>query len=257
MLRIRFDGAAEEILGSPESALGDLTGLFVAPDGFEGWDDGGGDARRESIDRPSNHGEFDLPVYHGARVFSIDGWALATTDEELAHLRSIVTGIGATGDRVKVTVEHQGQTLWAYARRALRTTFRDSGIRHGLRRARFVMQFSAADPRKYGEVRDVPAGTPAAHRGNFPAMPLLMVGAGSGGYTVTGPNGRVVVVVTAPAAAHYIDFATGGLYTAAGVRQVGAITTYQPWSIPAGLPGVTASINGSRTLTQRVTDTFI
>lgn len=255
MLRIRFEGAAEVILGSPAGMLGRVQGLFVAPDGFDGWDDGGGESRRESVPRPAQHGEFDLPVFQGARVFSIDGWALAWSERELAQLRSVVTGIGATGDRFKVTVDHQGQTLWVGARRGPRPTFKDAGIRRGMHRARFLMQFVAADPRKYGESRDFAAGLPALHYGNFPATPLLRIGAGAGGYTVTGPNGRVITVSAAPAAAHEIDFATGGLYVG-GVRQVGAIATYQPWSIPVGAPGVVATITGARSLVQRVTDTF-
>ncbi|PVE94988.1 hypothetical protein DC434_13770 [Microbacterium sp. TPD7012] len=122
--------------------------------------------------------------------------------------------------------------------------------------ARFLVTFWSADPRTYGEVREFPAGTAAAQRGNFPATPRLLVGAGTGGYTVTGPGGRVVTVTTAPAGAHEIDFATAGLFLG-GVRQSNAIGTYQPWTIPPGLPGVTATISSARTLTQRVTDTFM
>jgi len=254
MLRITAGGVS--ILGRPDDLQERVEGLFVAPGGFEGWDDGGGPSRRESIDRPGQHGEFDTDVYQGARVFSIDGHALAWSASELAHLRSVVMGLCADGKRVKVTVEHQAQTLWVMARRAGSPTFRDSGIRHGMHRARFVIQFVAADPRKYGEVREFPAGAEAIQYGNFPATPRLLIGAGSGGYTVTGPAGRTVVVSTAPAAAHYIDFATGGLFTTAGVRQVGAISTYRPWDIPVGIPGVTATISTARSLVQRVTDTY-
>ncbi|WEK60499.1 MAG: hypothetical protein P0Y60_14455 [Candidatus Microbacterium colombiense] len=254
MLRIHVDGV--KILGHPEENERRPQGLFVARDGFEGWDDGT-DARRESIARPSDHGDFDLPVYQSARVFSIDGHALARSETDLAQLRSQVTGVGAAGGRFRVSVDHQGETLWAWARRGGKPTFRDAGVRSGLLRARFLMQFVSADPRKYGDVTDFPAGQAAVHRGNFPATPRLMIGAGTGAYTVTGPGGRTIVVATAPAAAHYIDFVAGGLFTAAGVRQVGAITTYRPWGIPAGLPGVAATINGARTLSQRVTDTYI
>ncbi|MFJ2502545.1 hypothetical protein [Microbacterium sp. NPDC087592] len=244
-----------QILGRPEDLQPRVEGLFVARDGFDGWDDSG-DARRESVERPAAHGEFDLPAFQGARVFSIDGHALAWSETELAHLRSQVTGLGADGSRLQITVDHQGQTLWAIARRSAKATFRDAGVRHGMLRARFLLQFVAVDPRKYGEVRHYAAGKAALHYGNFPATPRLLIGAGAGGYTVTGPDGRVVTVGTAPAAAHEIDFVTGGLFLN-GVRQMGAITVYQPWSIPAGLPGVTASISGARSLTQRVHDTFI
>lgn len=255
MLRIRIGSTV--ILGRPDGLHPRVEGLFVAQDGFEGWDDGGGDSRRESVPRPAAHGEFDLPVFQGSRVFSIDGHALAWSERELGQLRSVVTGIGATGDRFRVTVDHQGQTLWAMARRGTKPTFKDAGIRHGMHRARFLMQFVAADPRKYAEVREFPAGVPAVHLGNFPATPRLMIGAGSGGYTITGPAGRQIVVDAAPAGPHYIDFANGGLFTENGMRQAGAISVYQPWTVPVGAPGVTVSISGSRSLVQRVTDTFI
>lgn len=253
MLEIRMGGLT--ILGRPDDGTTHVEGLFVGPDGFHGWDDGV-DSRGESVERPDQHGEFDMPVFLGSRVVTIDGHALAWSDVELGHLRKRVMGLGATGDRFRVAVEHQGETLWATARRAGKPTFTDSGIRSGMHRASFVIQFTCRDPRKYGEIRDYAAGEAAAHYGNFPATPRLLIGAGAGGYTVTGPGGRVVTVGTAPAGAHEIDFVTGGLYLG-GARQVNAITVYQPWSIPPGLPGVTATISGARTLTQRVTDTFI
>lgn len=254
MLRLQFGTVS--ILGRPDDFSSRVEGLFVGPDGFEGWDDGP-EVRRESVERPGQHGEYDLPVFNGSRVVSVDGHALAWSDVELGHLRNRIMGVGADGQRLRLAVEHQGSTLWADVRRGSRPTFRDAGIRNGMMRARFALHVVAADPRKYGEVRDFAGGVGAVHYGNFPATPRLLIGAGSGGYTVTGPSGRVVTVGTAPAAAHYIDFTTGGLFNTAGVRQVGAITVYQPWSIPVGIPGVVATISGARSLTQRVTDTFI
>lgn len=253
MLRVNAGGV--EILGRPNDLHPRVEGLFFGPDGFNGWDDGA-DVRRESVERPGADGEFDLPVFLGSRVFSLEGHALAWSEPELAHLRSRVTGLGAAGGRLRFSVEHQGQVLWADARLGTRPTFKDAGIRSGMLQAKFFAQFVAADPRKYGEVHDFPGGTAAVNRGNFPARPQLLIGAGSGGYTVTGPDGRKVIVGTAPSAAHEIDFTNGGLYLG-GVRQTGAITTYQPWTVGPGLPGTVATISGSRSLVQRVTDTFI
>ncbi|MEU4016175.1 hypothetical protein AB0E56_13030 [Microbacterium sp. NPDC028030] len=255
MLRITMGGV--QILGRPLDLSPRVEGLFVGPDGFEGWDDGT-EARRETIERVADHGDFDVPTFQGSRVFSIDGHAFAWSERELAHLRHRVIGVGADGGRLKVTVEHQGQELWVWARRGGKPIFKDAGIRSGMLRGTFLVQMVAADPRKYGEVRDFPAGSAAIHYGNFPATPRLMVGAGSGGYTVTGPGGRVITVNSnAPAEAHSIDFVTGGLFNGAGGRVPNAITVYQPWSIPVGLPGVTATITGSRSLAQRVTETYI
>lgn len=254
MLRIDVGGVS--IIGRPDEFSSRVEGVFVGPDGFHGWEDGV-DVRRESVERPAQHGEYDLPVFNGSRVISVDGHALAWSEYALGHLRNRIMSVGAAGTRTQIAVTLQGETLHAMVRRGAKPTFVDAGIRYGLHRARFALFLVAADPRKYGTTAEFPAGSAAVHYGNFPATPRLLIGAGSGGYTVTGPGGRQVVVGTAPAGAHYIDFASGGLFTAAGVRQVGAITVYQPWEIGPGGPGVVATITGSRTLSQRVTDTFI
>lgn len=255
MLSIQVDGV--EILGRPRDGFSRVEGLFVGPDGFHGWDDGV-DVRRESVERPAQHGDFDLPVFNGSRVISFDGHALAWSEEELGNLRNRIMGVCADGGRRPIAVAHQGQTLRATVRRGSKPTFVDAGVRHGMHRASFALFLVAADPRKYGESKDFPAGTVAVHRGNFHATPRLLIGAGAGGYTITGPNGRQIVVGgTAPAGDHYIDFAQGGLFTAAGVRVPGAMTVFQPWSIPVGKTGATASITGARSLIQRVTHTYI
>lgn len=252
-LRIVADGM--EILGRPRDSA-PVEGAYVGPGGFTGWEDGGGEVRREAVPRPAALGEFDLPVYEGAMVFSVDGHALASSPQRLAVLRDRITGVGSGGRRFQVAVELQGRTLWTTARRGARPSFKDAGIRGGLIRASFLLQFVAPIPRKYGETREVPAGQVAINRGNEDAVPRLLVGAGTGGYTVTGPGGRTIVVATAPSAAHYVDFSTGGLFTSAGVRQVGAITIYQPWSIPPGMTGVTATISSARSMSQVFADTF-
>lgn len=255
MLSIQVDGV--EILGRPRDGSSRVEGLFVGPDGFQGWDDGV-DVRRESVERPAQHGDYDLPVFNGSRVISIDGHALAWSEEELGNLRNQIMGVCADGGRRLIAVAHQGDDLRATVRRGSKPTFVDSGIRHGMHRASFAVFLVAADPRKYGESKDFPAGTVAVHRGNFPATPRLLIGAGAGGYTITGPNGRQIVVgATAPAGEHYIDFAQGGLFTAAGVRVSGVMSVFQPWSIPVGSAGAAASITGARSLVQRVTRTNI
>jgi len=255
MLRISIAGVA--ILGAPYD-LANVTGLYVSPDGFEGWEDGGGDSRRESVDRPSQHGEFDFPVFQGSRVITVDGHALADSAAKLRNIRDRIMGVCASGAET-LTVEHQEQPLWAKVRRGAKPTFKDAGIRHGLHRGRFMLSLVAADPRKYGEVNDFPGGTVAVNRGNFPARPQLIVsGTAAGGYTVTGPAGRRVVVTKAltAGAPHTIDFASGGLWIG-GVRQLRAITVYEPWQIGPGLPGASAVVNNGLSLIQRVTDTYV
>lgn len=214
---------------------------------------GGVDVRREDVARPAAHGSFDLPGYLTPRVIPVSGHMSSASTEKLEHSMARLSGLLADGGTSRLTLDGPLGSRWCDVRLASATQITQLDATT----ARFLVTFWAADPRMYGDVTDFPAGVPAINRGNFKATPRLLVGAGSGGYTVTGPNGRVVTVGTAPAAAHYIDFATGGLFSAAGVRQSGAITVYQPWDIPPGLPGVSVSITGARSLSQRVTETFI
>ncbi|GGM42109.1 hypothetical protein [Microbacterium saperdae] len=254
-LWVHADGV--EILARPRDFPSVIEGLFVGPDGLNGWEDGGGDVRRESVERPASIGEFDLPVYEGPLVFSMEGHALAQSEQQLAVLRDRVTGVGYGGRRFKVAVGLQGRELWTWVRRGSKPTFRDTGRRGRLLQASFMLQFVAPIPRRYGQERLVPAGEAAVNRGNEEAVPRLLIGAGAGGYTVTGPGGRVITAnANAPAAAHFIDFSTGGLFNAAGGRVPNAITVWQPWKIPPGLPGVVATISTSRSLTQAYPDTF-
>jgi hypothetical protein len=123
---------------------------------------------------------------------------------------------------------------------------------------KYSFEVWAPDPRMYGQVHEYAAGEAAVQYGNFPARPRLLVGAGSGGYTITGPGGkRVVTNQYAITDAHYIDFASGGVFFSSGVRSSGDLTVYQPWEVPPGLPGVKATISGSRSLKVQVSDTFV
>lgn len=214
---------------------------------------GGVDVKREEISRPSAHGSFDLPGFLSPRVIPMSGHMSSRSPAGLESLQARLSGLLADGGRGRLVIDGPLGSRWCDVRLASATQITQLDATT----ARFLVTLWAADPRIYGAVHDFPGGQVAVNRGNFPATPRLMIGAGTGGYIVTGPGGRTIVVATAPAAAHYIDFVSGGLFTGAGVRQVGAMTRYEPWDIPVGLPGVAASINGARTLAQRVTDTYI
>lgn len=258
-LQIRFPRF--EVWGRPEYGR-PLAGLYVGKGGWSGWDDAA-PGRREAIVRPSDDGEFDMPVLRGARVLSISpGVALAGSERELGELRALVTGLGSDRAPFPMTVKHQGQMLTATAR-LLDASFVDSGRGSGAGGAKYQASFSldmvCADPRKYGLLRRF-EGNPAEvfHLGNFPAQSKITVsGVAASGYTVTGPGGRRVVVskpLTA-GAPHVIDFAVGGLFVG-GARQTGAVTIWEPWAVPAGVP-VTVSVTGGLALAVELHDTFI
>lgn len=259
MQALRIMIGSTTILGRPTDSTTRVRGLFVGRGGFTGWDDGV-DSRRESVPRPDAHGEFDLPVLLGSRVFSIDGYALGWSPSELASLRSEVVAMGAEGGRFPVVVDHQGEQLTAYARRGGKPSFQDAGIRHGMHRATFLMQFVAADPRKYGETESYTG--PASHMGDFPAIPVIDVTATStmAGYTVVGPEGRrFVVTQTLPAGqTHRIDMRTGWLYLN-GALQIGAVGVSDLWTIPPGrqVAHILEPDSGAGTVMVTVTDTFI
>lgn len=256
MLRIQVGGVT--ILGRPEDTSSRVAGLFVGRDGFEGWDDGP-DVRREGVALLSEHGEYDSPVFNGSRVISVDGHAIAWSEEELGKLRNLVMGIGADGKRTRLTVTHQGMTLAATVRRGARPTFRDTGIRYGRLRARFAIFLVAADPRKYGVPHEFAAGDPVTHDGNFPASPVLVVaGPQPAGYTVAAGTNQYTVTTPLPSGStDEIDMSTGWVRRN-GVLLVGGITRADTWRIPVGAPGLVHTITGGPgALTVRVTDTFM
>lgn len=236
-----------------EGGAGDAT-FTIGADSVRGWLIDGVDVRREQVSRPAAHGEFAMPGFLTGRAISWGGDIETDSPAEQEHAMRKLSGLLAGGRSGKLVVENE-TTLWVNVQRG--GDFDMTMHLYG-RAASYRVQLWAPDPRIYGAVHEFPSGVSAVHRGNFEATPRLLIGAGSGGYTITGPNGRQILVgALAPAGAHYIDFAQGGLFTAAGVRIPGAMSVFQPWTVGPGLPGVVASITGARSLVQRVTDTYI
>lgn len=226
----------------------------IERDGIRGVGLGGVDMRREQVERPAAHGMFALPAYLTGRSIRWGGLVLTDSMAQQEHALMRLSGLLADGGYSRLTVQSE-VTRWLDVQRASPEPPR---ILVPGKIASYSFEVWAPDPRMYGEVHDFPGGQVAVNRGNFPATPRLLVGAGSGGYTITGPNGRVVTVnANAPAEAHSIDFVTGGLFNGAGARVANSITVYQPWTVAPGLPGVGVSISGSRSISQRVTDTFV
>lgn len=253
MLSIKFPHF--EVTGAPYQQ-GAPGGLFVKKGGFQGFDDMPS-GRREAVARPTAHGEFDLPVFRGPRVPSIEGVAIAHSAFELAGLRSFVTGCAADGQSVLISIEHQTQNLSMHAR-VIEATFTDRGSRGRRVEADFSLHMVCADPRKYGDRNTIAgASVEAFQRGNFPAAPVVeVVGPRSGPYTITGPGGRKVTVSQSLTAGqtHRIDFATGGV-TRNGSRQLGALTHFTPWSVPPGTIVPMSISAGSMTVV--VADTYM
>jgi len=243
--RIHFGGI--EFEGGPGPAT-----FTIEANGIKGLKVGGAGFRRDTTERPANHGDFASPSFRTGRQASWSGDLFTTDAMTQEHEIEKLEAMAGTGDLHQLTFESSIRSVWGM----FGVDDLDVDIDAYGRIARYRIGVYASDPRLYGESRDYVAGTPALNFGNFEATPELRVGAGTGGYTITGPGGRVVTVTAAPAAAHVIDFAAGGLFLNA-VRQPNTISVFQPWTVPVGLPGVVASISGARSLVQRVTDTFM
>ncbi|WP_067198935.1 hypothetical protein [Microbacterium sp. XT11] len=238
----------------------DEPGLYIKPDGFSGWD-GTADVRRESVERPGEDGEFDLPVYSGARVVKVDGVVLADSLDSLGWWKHHVMGIGAGGVRFRVEVDHHGETLWAWARRGGQAEFTDSGIRSRLLHAGFFQQWVFPDPRKYGETNVSTRGTTvqAYHRGNAPVSPVVEVtGPFPNGYTVTAAGRTLTVTAPLPAGSvDRIEIGRSRLFRN-GSRLLGAISVPGRWAIPGGVQVTHAltGAGGSGSMVVRTLDAF-
>lgn len=260
LLQVRSGGLT--IRQSPEGESR-VQGLYVGRDGFDGWDDGA-TMRSETVARPQAHGDFDYPGFLAGRLVAMEGWAIATSPKELERLRDRFVGHGADGTKFAVSIERNDRSLRAEARIAAgtRPSFKDDGTG---RRARWSVSWWCPDPRKY-QSNTEPDGSPFGpgtslqvfHRGNFPALPVLTItGASAGGYTITGPSGRRIIVTRALAAGtpHTFDMRTGRL-SVGGVRALGGVARAELFAIPPGLTPTTISISAGQ-LTVDVENTFI
>lgn len=243
-LIIRPDGA--EIRGRPVT---NEPGLFVARDGFIGVDDGS-EIRREAIPRSGERGEFDLAVFSGARVVSVDVIALANTVTGLRQRRTELKRIGQGGRRFLVEFDHLGQTLSGWARRGGRTTFRDSGIHNtGLLYAKAFVQWVFPDPVLFGKLRSTAraASVRVSHRGDAPVAPVIDVyGPFPNGYTITAAGLGTFTVTSALASGQMetVDIGSSRV-TRGGVRRLGVISVPGRWEIEGGELGVLHTISGS------------
>lgn len=251
MTLLRITSGRLTIRQAPQGTAPPL-GLYVGRGGFTGWDDQPV-TRRSTADRPNAHGEFDVPGFLSGRLISIDGWCIAESPDGLEKWRSKVTGHGADGSSFEVSVRRAGSTHIATARLAAgqQTTFVDNGTG---RRAAFSMSWWCADPRRYEQQVKSDIPTPGAviriwNRGNFPSTPRLTVKTTvplPGGYTITGPDGRQIIVVRAlnPGSTHVVDLATGRLYEN-GTRVLRGFASLHLWAVPAD-SAVDVSVSGGQ-----------
>lgn len=246
-MRVRLGGL--EFIGEAGEAT-----FTIERDGIRGHGLGGADMRVETVERPSAHGAFALPGFLSGRAIRWGGLVLTRSREEQEHALLRLSGLLAGGGLSRMVIDGPS-TMWVDVQRMSPEAPR---VLNPGRVASYRFEVFAPDPRMFGETREFAGGETAVHYGNFEARPVLVVsGASASGYTITGPDGRQVVVTKALVSGqpHTIDTAKGGLYVG-GVRQLRAIATYQPWTVGPGA-GAVASVNNGATLVQKVTDTYV
>lgn len=257
---LRIDVAGLDMWGHlPPSGVG----FVVDPDGLEGLDDGVA-VKGETVSRPSQHGDYELPTFMDSRIVPLAGNCLADSPQRLAHFGRQFTGL-LTGGSGRVVFEHMGSTLWGRASLAPGAQKKFKVNASTATDARFQLQLKFADPRLFGESRPFAAATSLSliHYGNFLSLPVLQVtGVMPSGYSIAGPGGRLFTVTQALAAGqtHRIDMATGRLYRN-DVLQVGVVSRADMWGVPAGSLGVQYSlvpVSGSGLISAPgVIDTFV
>jgi hypothetical protein len=239
-------------------------GFFFNRGGLSGWNDQT-DLRREKNDRKQAHGVFRSPGYHDQRLIVIEGQCLTSSPEQQDWYSKRLSGLLNDGEYGRLTVDHQGTTLWA----DVGVYTQDWEVVEYGTIADYQIQLLAPDPFRYGETHTYgPAGPlgeiPVFHYGNAKAFPRFNVaGTISEDYAVYGPgtgdtrkrfkvNGTV-----SNGHPNLIDLKTG-IVRVDGIQRRGVIEDATTWGVPGGTTiSHTLDSNGDpATLTVTITDTY-
>lgn len=214
---------------------------------LDGWTDAPGIMMSE-VKRPADHGSFVVPAFLRPRTVRLRGFYVGNNHYELEHASSNFRSLIA--QHLMLSIEDVNET-----NRAKGTVAEASFTNYGFApEGQWTLVLECEDPRIYGKTNEYAGSAPAVQWGTFPAWPTFVVtGSSPGGYTITGPGGKRIVVTTALVAGipHTIDVSEGEV-TIGG--SLGNISVFEPWTIGPGLPAVTHTISAGALLT-RVTDT--
>ncbi|GAA0960182.1 hypothetical protein [Frigoribacterium faeni] len=235
--------------------------LLIEPDGFTGWDDGV-DIRRTEVERANAHGSFDAFGFLSARVASVSGVCIGSSQASTEQIGSRLTGLLAGGGAGRMLVQRDSGNQFATGRLAARTRFAPRSSNPEL--ADFQIQMWFHNPRKYGGAQEFTSAADgrwtAYHRGNFDASPFITVTGNAPSYTIGGPNSTVYKVQepVTPAAPHVIDLGSGQI-TVGGELRFGIASQADTWVIPSGQQIAQRIVPDGGTIqaTELVRDTFI
>lgn len=248
--------------GAPLSARASkFRGFMFGPGGLQGVR-GGVAVVSSSVQRPGEHGEFDLPVFKGARVVTVSGQALAPSERELDDLALQLSGLGAAGESVPLRHHAAGGRVLTGSGRVIAQEF-DQTV-GGIATATYMLSLSMRDPRWYGAIRPYVTSSDALvtmqQAGNVAAVPRFEVaGTFPNGYALHAAGRVVQVAGSASAITDVVDFRTG-MVTRNGTLAPTLLQQAQFWSVPGH--GVPLSwrldrVGGTGTATASVPDTFM
>jgi len=233
-------------------------GFYLGSDGIVGWDDSP-DIRFDSIDRANRDGEFDVPVYYGARVLTVSGFCYANSSEKLGYYRNRL--IGLTQDLTRVDVTQHGVTTFGQGAMAAASKFQ---VDIPGRRAAYQFSRRFPNPLKYGhenhEQSDANGFAVVSHYGNTDAASRLVVTGSAPSWDVTA-RGMTVAVSRAlqSGQTHVYDLRTGVLTINGSPAPAGSLTQADTWTVPAGdAVGFRLHVgSGNGTLDVYTRDTYI
>ena len=245
---ITFHGVHADMTSGPHFVIQEMSGWDESPD-----------MRRDTEDRPLQHGAFDATGYLSPRTVSLSGVILGESPRDLQHAVRRLNALLADGGDAVMTVQDALGPLWARVRRASAPAMKVRGEAPSI--ADYQVQFWAPDPRRYGQLREF-AGVQVVpfHYGTMPAIPeVLVTGTFPQGYTIGyGPRAFIVTAPLAAGQTHRIDMRTGWVYRGS-TQLVGAVAAAEVLRIPPGMPDEPVTLtgtNGSGSMTLRVADTF-
>lgn len=207
-----------------------MEGFVLAPDGFKGWENPPS-SRRTDLPRSGGHGSFNTPSFKNGRLVTLTGAVLANDDRQLVAFADLL-GVVSDGTH-RMVVETETGVRWADVVSEGEPKFDRIGGSHD---ASFQVQLFAADPRKYGALREfvsTGSNTTAHHAGNTIAWPRFEVTGFSNGYRIIGPGGLAYTVTGSRTGTDVIDFSDGRV-TRNGSRLTGAVTSARKWGVPGG-----------------------
>ncbi|MGY2747203.1 hypothetical protein [Arthrobacter sp. UYCu723] len=248
--RITLDG---KVLDNPDQygdwGVATIEGWWHTPDG-----------KGQNEERPQQDGDFDLPVYYGARYITLSG--SFTADSEAQMFQGMIRFAGLLRSPGRLVVTGYGPDMWADVKRSSGSAMVIDPVTD--RHCKWQAKIKSSDSRKFGTTATftMPAGATVSvfHRGNYPATPRITVTGSMPGYTLT-VNGAsyAVSVPLVSGTPHVIDYNDGRLRVNGLVVQ-NSIGNTNLSTIPPGLSvaaGLFATSGGTGTATMALPDTYI